>query len=343
MRLRPNHFAPLAPLAAALALSLVSLTFCRTAYAQAAPVADPRATEEWFDADDRALEDAFEAGDLDEEDLARRLFSPLRETSGGRAKAGVESLFAGSWVSVVGFSGELPTGIHEAGGFVVVGLALDKLAQGKAARLDPPRIADDTSARPAPTPTPPSASSSRASPRPLAIDAALARGAVRSAWRVSGIGASDAKIDDLIARSRLSVLLPEMRLRAMQVFQDGEHTTSYINESGTIIDTSGSTTTVEARLTWRLDRLLFAGDEPTLERVRIERQETRSRIGARVLELLFAWQRALLDAAASDTGSRAEADSELRACEAEISLDVMTAGWFGEQPAVRRARSQVLP
>jgi hypothetical protein len=132
----------------------------------------------------------------------------------------------------------------------------------------------------------------------------------------------------MISRSRLSVLLPETRLRVVQMLQDGEHTTSYVNTAGTIIDTSGSTTTLEARLTWRLDRLLFAGDEPTLERVRLEREEARARIGGRVLELLFAWQRALLDEAASD----------IRQSEAEISLDVMTAGWFGVQPIVRAHR-----
>jgi len=146
---------------------------------------------------------------------------------------------------------------------------------------------------------------------------------------------NDARIDQMISRSRLSVLLPETRVRVMQVLQDGEHTTAYINEAGTIVDTSGSTTTLEARLTWRFDRLLFAGDEPTLERVRLEREEARNRIGSKVLELLFAWQRALLDEAASDSGSRAEVEATLRQLEAEISLDVLTGGWFGAQPVVR--------
>ena len=101
------------------------------------------------------------------------------------------------------------------------------------------------------------------------------------------------------------------------------------------MDTAGTTTTLEARLTWRFDRLIFAEDEPTLERVRLEREEARSRIGAKVLELLFAWQRAVLDEAGSDAGSRAELEAALRRIQAEIALDVMTGGWFCAQPAVR--------
>jgi hypothetical protein len=161
---------------------------------------------------------------------------------------------------------------------------------------------------------------------------------VRAAWRAAGIEVNDARIDAMIARSRLSAALPETRIRVMQVFQDGEHTTSYVDEAGTVVDTSGATTTLEARLTWRFDRLLYADDESSLERLRMEREEARSRIGTKVLELLFTWQRAIEEVGASDAGSRAEADATLRRLQAEIALDVLTGGWFGAQPGVRRAR-----
>jgi hypothetical protein len=71
--------------------------------------------------------------------------------------------------------------------------------------------------------------------------------------------------------------------------------------------------------------------------MRLERQEARGRLSARVLELLFAWQRAVLDVAETAAGSRAELDVVLRRCEAEVSLDVLTGGWFGAQPLVRSA------
>jgi hypothetical protein len=280
--------------------------------------------QQWFDASQGRLEDRFADGDIDEEDLARM---PSMGMGRGRSSGGNEVL-AQTWVSLVGFSRQYASGLNDVGGFVVVGLALDKIAQGKARVGVRPSFADDTSPGKAPRPE----------PTRVAIDAALARGAVRSAWRVSGIEVNDARIDAMIARSRLSAILPETRLRVMQVFQDGEHTTSYVDEAGTVVDTVGTTTTVEARLTWRFDRLLFADDEPTLERIRLEREEARNRIGARVLELLFAWQRAMLDAAGSDAGSRAEQDAALRQTQAEISLDVLTGGWFGVQPTVRAHR-----
>jgi hypothetical protein len=165
---------------------------------------------------------------------------------------------------------------------------------------------------------------------------ALARGAVRAALRTAGIEANDARIDAMIVRSRLSASLPEVRLRVMQVLQDGDRATSYVDEAGTLVDTSGTTTTLEARFTWRLDRLLFADDEPSLERLRLEREEARGRVGSRVLDLLFAWQRAIAEESASDVGSRAEADADLRRVQAEMALDVLTGGWFGAQAAARR-------
>lgn len=303
------------------------LAVARLARAQRLPPEEP-----WLGAgrEGAALEERFSDGDLDGEDLAR--MSGARP-GGEEDRAGGTSALAETWVSLVGFSRELPSGLRDLGGFLVVGVALDRIAQGGSPVGAHPSLADDASPR-----APPAAAPASPLPR-LAIDAALARGAVRTAWRVSGIEVNDARIDEMIARSRLSVLLPETRVRVVQMLQDGEHATSYVNTAGTIVDTSGSTTTLEARLTWRLDRLLFSGDEPTLERVRLEREEARTRIGGRVLELLFAWQRALLDESASDAGSHAEVEAALRQCEAEISLDVLTGGWFAAQPAVRARRA----
>ena len=308
---------------------LFVLALARAAHPQTA-----RSEGAWFTADEGHLEERFVDGEIDEEDLARIVSSPIG-LGMGRERSGANTLLAESWLSIVGFSRPLTSGTNEVGGFLVVGLALDKIGQGRTHVGVRPSFADDASPR-APAPSPPAAPVAR-----LAIDATLARAAVRTAWRVSGIEVNDARIDQMISRSRLSVLLPETRIRVMQVLQDGQHTTSYVNESGTIVDTSGSTTTLEARLTWRFDRLIFAGDEPTLERVRLEREEARNRIGGRVLELLFVWQRALLDEAASDDGSRAESEAALRRFEAEISLDVLTGGWFAAQPMVRARRTPV--
>ena len=71
--------------------------------------------------------------------------------------------------------------------------------------------------------------------------------------------------------------------------------------------------------------------------MRLERQEARSRVAGRVLDLLFAWQRAVIDAHEAPAGSRSEIDATVRVWEAEVALDVLTAGWFGAQPSVRHA------
>src|SRR6185312_3391128 len=128
--------------------------------------------------------------------------------------------------------------------------------------------------------------------------------------------------------------LPETRLRALRLFTDAQHTTTPTDALGTYYDATGANLWLEARLTWRFDRLLYADDEPTLERVRLERQEARARIAARVLDLLFALERASLDVASAPAGSRQEADAVLRWWEAEIALDVVTGGWFSKQPGV---------
>ena len=85
--------------------------------------------------------------------------------------------------------------------------------------------------------------------------------------------------------------------------------------------------------------MLYADDEPSFERMRLERHDARARIAGRVLEALFHWHRAWLEVrwlqAASreareppDRPSRDEIEATLRLVEAEATLDVLTAGWF---------------
>ncbi|HEY2511544.1 MAG TPA: hypothetical protein VGI39_11835, partial [Polyangiaceae bacterium] len=260
-----------------------------------------------------AVADRLESGDLDPEDLA-----PLR--AGGRRGILENPVRARSWISLVGFTRDLPSGGREYGGMALLGLALDRIVR-QPDSASAPRYADGPS-----TPDP------RAPPPPAdhpPLDGAFARSAVRAAWRTSGIDVTDARIDDLIARSHLSAILPEARFRAVRTTADADHATTYLNETGTLVSTVGSTMALEGRLTWHLDRILYADDEPSLERLRMERQDARARVASRALELLFQWQRALLDLASADAGSRGELDANLRRVEAEVALDVLPGGWFG--------------
>jgi len=208
---------------------------------------------------------------------------------------------------------------------VIVGLALDRLAERVHHLLDTGaihRIADP----PHPAPKPPATPT-----RTPALLPALARDCVAAALRSSGLGADDDRIDAIVERARSSALLPETRLRAMRLWDDANHTTTPSTTDGTnYYDAVGANLVLEVRLTWRLDRLVYAGDEPTLERLRRERQDARSRQATRTLEVLFAWQRARVDLQEAPSESREALEAELRLSQSRATLDVLTGDWFSE-------------
>jgi hypothetical protein len=142
----------------------------------------------------------------------------------------------------------------------------------------------------------------------------------------------DSRLDALVARARTSAWLPEARMRAMRLMTDAARAATLATTDGTnYYETVGAHLVLELRLTWRLDRLLYAGDEPTLERTRLERQDARSRLAGRTLDALFAWQRAVVDVEDALVGSREEGQAWLRASEAQATLDVLTDGWFSKR------------
>lgn len=274
--------------------------------------ASPARADPWFDADQNALEDQFADGDVDEEDHVAASLGHRQGTGDVRGE---------SWISLSGFRRFLTTGKSDFGAIVVVGLALDRWGAGSVHRIADP---------PAPRPTARTdVAVAAASPLPPG----LARDCVIAAWRASGLG-GDERIQSIESRSRSSALLPEARVRAMRLWTDASHATTLATTDGTnYYDAIGANLVLEVRLTWRLDRALYAGDEPTLERVRMERSEARTRMADRILQSLFAWAKANDAAAAATPGSRDETEALLRAAEAAATLDVLTDGWFSERPA----------
>jgi len=120
----------------------------------------------------------------------------------------------------------------------------------------------------------------------------------------------------------------------MRLWADADHvTTAPTTDTASFYDSVGANLVLELRLTWRFDRLLYAGDEPSIERVRLERQDARARVATHVLEVLFAWQRARFAEADAPPGSRELQEARLRAAEAEATLDVLTGGWFTQRTA----------
>jgi len=249
------------------------------------------------------------------------------------------AVHAGTWVSLGGFWRVLTGGYQDAGALVMAGVAFDKLAAGSARD---PELSGDSSAKampardgpeppPSPPPPPPpvvvAAPTGDESARVL-VTPAVARRAVAAAWKSAGLGVDDARIDSMVARARSSAALPEARFRAMRVFLlDGSESTVVPIDTSSY-ESAGATLVIEGRLTWRLDRLLYADDEPSLERLRLERQDARSKVAGRVIDALFQWQRAWLAVRAAKPGSREAAEATMRLVEAAASLEVMTGGWF---------------
>ena len=270
----------------------------------------------------RAEEDLAGEGELDADDLVGRATvgrAVLRRAAGGEA-----------WVSLAGFTRRTSQGEREVGGLVVVGLPLGRIARsGTRAGAAAAGPAAGAAANVVLTTTEPE--SGGVTPR-------VARATVEAAWRAASLGSDDARLDAIVSRARWSAVLPETRLRATR-FDDQRLSTDATTDASRLRDSTGANVGLEARLTWRLDRLLYADDEPSFERMRLERHDARARIAARVLEALFHWHRAWLEvrwaqAASRDAReppnrpSRDEVEAALRAMEAEATLDVLTAGWF---------------
>jgi len=292
----------------------------------------PARADPLFGWGENALEDSYLDGDFDEEDRVAMRFGG----SGGHEASDVHGQ---SWVSLVGFSRELLSGRNDVGGIVVVGLALDRIAQGPTHRFaDPPRSVlpasgSGSGSASAVAPAPASASASAPAPKVVTLAApSLARQCVAAALRTSGLGVDDSRLDALISRARASAWLPETRMRAMRLWDDASHTTTLATtDTANFYDAVGANLVLELRLTWRLDRLLYAGDELMVERVRLERQAARSRLATRTLEALFAWERATVEARTAVEGSPEQVEARMRAAEAQATLDVLTGGWFTQR------------
>ncbi len=270
-------------------------------------------------------EDLLADGDLDAEDLVGRATvgrSALRRAPGGEA-----------WISLGGFTRKTMQGAREVGGLVVVGLPFDRVARSTARTAAPSGSGAGANVVPATAST-----TADAEGIGIGVTPKLARGTVEAAWRAASLGSDDARFDAIVSRARWSAVLPETRLRAIR-FEDQRLSTDATVDANRLRDSTGANVGLEARLTWRLDRLLYADDEPSFERMRLERHDARARIAGRVLEALFHWHRGWLELRYAQAASREareppnrpsrdEVESGLRVLEAEATLDVLTAGWF---------------
>lgn len=226
------------------------------------------------------------------------------------------------WVAATGQARVDPGG-RSFGAGIVLGAALD--AWGA------PRVIGAPPVDGAPAET------SAAGP-PVRVDPGLARGAVAAAIRRARVATTDERLDGLAARSRSSATLPELRLRAMRVIDEDEALSPTEYDPSRTTLSGGSSTWLEARATWELDRLVFAREEIAVERLRAAHTRAVRQIERDVLGELSRWHRARWRSLDPEAAAELRIEAELEAAAAESSLDVWTDGWFSRELARRSRR-----
>lgn len=295
-------------LAWATTLAFLLALFLGLAEAGAAEAAAPGHTPRAASREDRVAE-ALAEGDLD-------VFDPGVRLARGRAPT--------AWVDVVGFAtgrdtaagrraadgdaagGGAGAGVRDAGVGVVVGFSFDRALGPRSAGQRPlARLAFPSVERRAGGP---------------ALGPCL-----DAAERRAGAGLLDDALDGLGARARWSALLPEARVRATRL-SDVRLTTDVLVDENRFRDQVGDNLALEARLTFRLDRLVFADEEVQLERMRLDRLEVRQRLALRIAEAAARAHRARATLAVVDEGGELAAEAEARLVEADLVLDTLTGG-----------------
>jgi hypothetical protein len=223
-----------------------------------------------------------------------------------------------------------------ASGFVALAVPLDRLAAPKKLGtngVDPPPDASPPS-RPDVTPEGDAAPVDEEGGVEPALSAALlarlARDAVVAALRAHAMPRRRSELEGLASRTRWSATLPELRLRVLRSNDESLRLTPTLEDPERYTHDGGNDFLMEASATWKLNRLVFADEEIAIERLELEREKSVERLSEHVVERLFDWHRALSELAAPDAGARRRGLLELERLEAEVELDVLTGGWFGD-------------
>jgi hypothetical protein len=265
--------------------------------------------------------------DARDRDLEAESFLPRATVTGGPR--------ASAYLALGAHVGISPSAVADVGAVLLLQLPIDRAAAPRlpipeearrdtgatAATPESTGLADDAMPAPLPPPKAPSV------PEPIALSPESARACVAAAWRAAGM-VDDHRLEGLGSRARASAALPELRLRAARTVDESGRVTLSETDPSRYTEVGGATHWLEARLTFRLDRLLFADEEVSLERIRLERTEARARIAAKALRAFFEWQRAELLARDPNLRSDEHFAAILSEIEAAAVLDVLTDGWF---------------
>ena len=148
---------------------------------------------------------------------------------------------------------------------------------------------------------------------------------VNAALRTLGL-TDDASIDDLVRRARSSGWVPELRLRAYRSVDIGARLYQSDTTADRVSTTDASQLLGEVRLSWKLDRIVFADEEVAIERVKLDRAELRQRTTSRVIDLVVRWSRAHRTAVDAGVHPVERAEAQWTATETLLALDAITRG-----------------
>jgi len=168
------------------------------------------------------------------------------------------------------------------------------------------------------------------------------RATLTHAYAAQGVDAAEGRLRSLDARSRWSAALPELRLRAARATDESQRLAPTVSDPYRYTRDGGTDVAFEVRVTWRLSGLLFSASEVSVERIRLQRAERRAELHREVLKLLFTWQRARLGVDAADALEEERREAALTKLEAELTLNVLTGGWFNEGRARPRTRRELV-
>jgi len=150
------------------------------------------------------------------------------------------------------------------------------------------------------------------------------------------------RVDELARRARLAGLVPQLRLAARRGLQQDQSSTSTLSDDRTNASL-GDDLTLEAGLTFQLDRLVFAPEQVRLLAVERWLAADRRKLIEDVVRLFFRREKLLAERRAST-----EIDPVMEAdiLELEALLDAFTEGAFGalvvqQAAAQKRAGTRV--
>ena len=236
---------------------------------------------------------------------------------------------------------------RERAAWVTLTLPLDKLALPRVAQQ--PALKAPQQEPPSPSPSPPAPATAPAPPpagaepplvsfEQLRALSEFSQRATVVALSVAGTAAERRRLDSLSSRARASALLPELRLRAVRNTDQALRWVPTTDDPYRVTQADGAGLILEASATFRLDRLLFAREELTVERLRLHAGEARLALEGHVRAAVLGLFRARELACAEDPNDPARLPEVVKVLEQFAALDDLTAGWFSEQaPSLGRA------